>query len=512
MNINNLYNFKNPIKHFCDIDSIIFPEGIDSVSIKNLSWTEPINFRIKKNEEKYRTLKMPNVLNFVAAYEYFKDLPNFEYIQKIDKNHKRLSANVKTGDFKTGEFNIQLEIDFQRLCIYDVLVKVDIKEYYGRIYTHYIDLKGHNEQFLSNMNLGATNGLIMGNYLSLYLAEVNLSNISKDIENKISELNVNCKFSYFSDDFYFFCNKNDIETIIKIFDEVLEKYDLERNDAKKEIWTYETFNNYNIVQRNWKKLIANCNVKFNKDSNKNKLCFINQLIYRMSKLPDEKLKRIFINNFFKTKYFQELEMDKYSIKSYDYHQLCFIFKYSPESMLYSINKFNQIDKFNENTMLYNFFNVRYEEALVNNFYDEQLYYYFAIKRLGFIDLLIKFQKLIINTKNQILISYYLKDNLFVEDDIMKLRLYEDERYWFQNYHMILYSDELKKELEKNIKKYLIPKYAVKDIQKNFYMNFYKKNIQLNIPMIRDIEQVQDGINEYLLLKIEENQSSFEEEN
>ena len=89
----------------------------------------------------------------------------------MDYAHKRLSANVEIGDFESGEFDRQLENDFERLCIYDVLLKVDIKEYYGRIYTHYIDLLGHNEQYLSNMNIGATNGLIMGNYLSLYFAE-----------------------------------------------------------------------------------------------------------------------------------------------------------------------------------------------------------------------------------------------------------------------------------------------------------------------------------------------------
>lgn len=57
------------------------------------------------------------------------------------------------------------------------------------------------------MNLGATNGLIMGNYLSVYFAENNLTNISNDIEKEIEDSNIQCEISYFSDDFYFFCNK-----------------------------------------------------------------------------------------------------------------------------------------------------------------------------------------------------------------------------------------------------------------------------------------------------------------
>lgn len=84
MKLNNLYNFKNPIKNFLNIDSIIFPEDINNYSIKNLCQTRPIKFRVKKSDDKYRTLKMPNILNFRASYEHFKDLSNFESIQSID--------------------------------------------------------------------------------------------------------------------------------------------------------------------------------------------------------------------------------------------------------------------------------------------------------------------------------------------------------------------------------------------------------------------------------------------
>lgn len=36
------------------------------------------------------------------------------------------------------------------------LLKIDIKEYYGRIYTHYLDFADRSEVYLTNMNLGAT--------------------------------------------------------------------------------------------------------------------------------------------------------------------------------------------------------------------------------------------------------------------------------------------------------------------------------------------------------------------
>ena len=44
------------------------------------------------------------------------------------------------------------------------------------------------------------------------------------------------------------------------------------------------------------KLIAHCNTHYSNDSEHNKLVFINQIIYRISQLNDDKQKRVFINN------------------------------------------------------------------------------------------------------------------------------------------------------------------------------------------------------------------------
>ncbi|KAB2488382.1 RNA-dependent RNA polymerase family protein [Priestia endophytica] len=508
MKLNNLYNFKNAVKHFLDIDSLKMPENISSFDIRNLSWVDPFNFRVKKQEDKYRTLKMPNILNFVVAYEHFKDLSSFDNVQNLDPVHKRLSTNLDTGDFVSGEYDRQLEEDFNRLCVYDQLLKMDIKEYYGRIYTHLIDFENHEERYLSNMNQGKTNGLIMGNYLSLYFAESNLKNISNDIEKEIRKSGIECEFSYFSDDFYFFCNKNDTEEIIRIFDKILEEYELERNDNKKEVWTYESFNNYNLVERYWKKLIAHCNVRYDDETYNNKLYFINQLVFRVSKLDDDKLKKVFINNFFKTKYFRELDLEKYQVKNYDYHQLCFLLNLSPETMLYTVDKFKNMSNFNANK-LHKFFHVRYREALKTSFNEEQLYFYYAIKLFDFTDILEENKSSVIETNNQILISYYLRDGLFGTEEIDKLKENIDEKYWFQNYHLILYSADLLADLENSITKYLIPKRATKSRQKNSYMDFYKENILLETPIVRDISGVLEGIENYLELRIEEMEEGFE---
>ncbi|WP_160674100.1 hypothetical protein [Clostridium sp. C8-1-8] len=532
MKYNNLYNFKNPVKNFLNIDNLEFPDKVSELKLWDLCWVKPFNFRVRKQGDKYRTIKMPNILNFMRAYEYYKDMSNFNDVQCMDQVHKRLSANVETGDFKSGEYDKQLEEDFEKLCIYDNLIKVDIKEYYGRIYTHRLDFENHDERFLTCMNLGATNGLMMGNYLSLYFAELNLKNISKDIEIELNNSDIECKFSYFSDDFYFFCNKNSSEKIIKIFDHVLEKYELERNDGKKEVWNYETFNSYNMVERYWKKIMAYCNEKLIKEEKIKekyhsedfayKLYFINQIIYRISNLNDEKQKKVLINNFFKTRYFRELDLDEYQVKNYDYHQLCFIFKYSPEAMLYSIDKFSEMDRF-EKQKVKDFFKIRYKEALKEPFNEEQLYFYYAIKLMGFDDIIKNEKSLVLKSNNQILISYYLKDKEFDENEIEELKQNTDEAYWFQNYHTILYTPELLSDLDTSINKYLMPKNAFnksdddystrksKSKQRTYYMNFYKRNLKLGNSIIRDIEDATEEIQEYLELKIKEYEEVFEED-
>ena len=486
-----------------------YPKTVQEFPIDKLAWTEPINFRVRKEDDKYRTLKLPNILNFVCAYKKFMDMPEFESIQKLDIEHKRLSANLETGDFASGEYDRQLERDFNELCIYDNLIKLDIKEYYGRIYTHKIDFCGHKETYLSNMNAGATNGLLMGNYLSLYFAERNLSKISNDLEETLLTEHVNCKFTYFSDDFYFFCNQNDNDKVIHIFDKTLEKYELERSD-KKETWTYETFNNYNVTARYWKKVVAHCNQRFRADRKDNKLYFINQMVYRMSKLKDQKSKKVFINNMFKIKYFRELPLEKFQVKEYDYHQLCFIMKYSPESMLYLVDKFSVMSNFDKQK-LYRFFSVRYEEILKTNFNEEQLYYYYAIKNFGFEDIISQQKDLVVKSNNQILISYYLKDRVFDEGDFNYLKNFTDETYWFQNYHLVLYCRELFDDLDNSVKTYLVPKTAQKSKQIESYFSFYKTNLMHKRAVIRDIVGVKQEIIQYLSLKIAESESNFVKE-
>ena len=430
-----------------------------------------------------------------------KDLLFFDNPTKLDENHKRLSVNVRSGEFSIGSFEAGLKNDFEKLCIYDKLLRIDIKEFYGRVYTHLLGM-GDNERYLTDMNTGATNGLIMGNYLSLYWAEKHLSDISHDLESEFRENDIECEFSYFSDDFYFFFNDGSEQDIVRIFDRVLEKYDLERNKDKNECWDYFSYNNYNVVEKYWKKVIAICNQTRQRESQK-RLVFINQLIYRCSLLEDDKLRRVLINGFFRTKYFRkDIDLSKYTFRDYDIHQLCFLFKLSPECLLYSADRFMKLSNFDSNKFKH-FFEVRYKECLKKDFNEEQLYYFYAMKLWGFDEFLKQKTELVIHSKNQVLISYYLIEGWFSSEQIEWLKKQKKEELWFQNYHLIMYTQELFDTLDNSIDEYLLPDFAKKAVQKNAYKEFYRNNLQAKKAMILPVDEVGKELHEYLNIRFEE---------
>ena len=94
-----------------NINGINYPFGDNEIKIDNLAWTQPINFRVRKDNDKYRILKIPNVLNFICAYNRFKEYEDFLDTSEMD-SRKRLVPNVNTGDFAAGEYDLQLERDF----------------------------------------------------------------------------------------------------------------------------------------------------------------------------------------------------------------------------------------------------------------------------------------------------------------------------------------------------------------------------------------------------------------
>lgn len=526
MSLSNYYNFRNAVRHFINIDQLNYPDDIESFDpIKELCWTKPILLRVYKSSGSFRALKLPNILNYVRAYHYYKVLPNFTNVIDLDIQHKRLEANLDTGDFVSGNYNKQLDGDFVNLCNYDLLLKLDISEYYGRIYTHYLGLDKFNlgDEPLAWLNYGRTSGILMGNYLSLYFAEYMTSKISEELQLAISNEDIDCVFNYFSDDFYFFCNESDAEMISSIFDKTLTHFDFTRK-KKTEIWTYETYNEYNLLTRYWKATVRAWNLEVLKDLERNKkypksgpikhkFTFLNQLVYRLSGLKDEKSKRGFITNFFKTNHFQEIDCSDYELKPYDLHQLMFLIKSSPESLLYVTHVIKYVVDIDRDKILKDFLKARYRESLKHELHDVQLYYYYVLKELSFDDVLQEVTELVIESQNQILISYYLKDNYFTQSQVNTLKLIDGEEYWFQNYHLILFTESLYIDLDNSIKKYLLPERLTtkpNSVKEAKYINFYKTNLGNRNMIINEILQITENITDYLTLRNKETAGDFDE--
>ena len=95
-----------------------------------------------------------------------------------------MSPDLEIGEFSALSYYESLKKDIFNLTKYDNLLIMDIKSFYGRIYTHDLNFNEIKEKRVTSMNLGRTNGLLLGSYLSLFIAEKYLLRIY--INNKVT--------------------------------------------------------------------------------------------------------------------------------------------------------------------------------------------------------------------------------------------------------------------------------------------------------------------------------------
>lgn len=504
--LNNKYNFKNPIRHFFNLDDINF-DAADSVKYEGLIWTEPVKFKIFKTENSTRTINFPNILNFYKALEKFESISDFFKI-KESSSRKRVSPDLSTGEFSVMSYGEAIQKDLFNLTKYDKLLILDIKSFYGRIYTHDLgyekDAKNDTclEQRLTSLNRGKTNGLLLGSYLSLYLAEKVLLKIENQLITALEKSNIKCYFEYFSDDFYFFCNNKDIFQIKNVFSNVLDQYDLQYNDEKTLLLDFEEYSKSNNLDKQWKKVI---NHAISKDEEYNKASktknettkyptFLTQLVYRLNMISELKYKRVFINNFFKTVYFNSFVESEYTLSQSDFNYLCYIYKLMPESMLYSLNKMKKMKGFNSRQFK-EYISTRFKATLDTEKHEEQLYVYFAIKTCGYTDILSELKRQVLDSKNQVLISYFIMDKVITKEDYQSFILDPKENEWLQNYHYVLVYD-------KNQIDILIPKNVKQEKQRNSYNEFYKGNIDKGISIVRPTNNFEKAIESYIDLRLD----------
>ena len=526
MRLNYYYNFKNTIRFFMDIEQMDF----SSIQINKRSWSSPFIFRIKKDDNSYRKLQIPNIYNFKLAYDYYKgELTNFGYdferLEDLDY-HKRMEIDYDLGEFKENSYNEWQLVDYNKLIDYELLIRCDIKSFYDNIYTHYIfdEITSDKEvdKPLSHMRLGRTAGIIMGNYISLYCAELLSKRISKRFEERITELKLNCDFSYFSDDFYIFTSKNDKDKVINLFDEVLEEFELEKNEDKIKYYDYLHYTCSDVIEKYWKKITRQCksqqysqNIKIlnGKLKYNNNLFFTNQLIYRLNQLNEYREQRVFIVNFFKSEFYRNIDFSNTYFDEYNYHQLLYLIKRFPEIILYISNIFNSFDIFKSEDFISKVVRF-YIESLSSNYHDEQLYFFYLIKRLNAVNSIkdSDINNKVLKSKNYLLIGYYIIDDIFDSNEIDIIKSYNDESYWLVYYYLILHDATLYSDLDNSIQHYLIPKEANKQSIKDAYLSFYKDNLISKNEILVPLSDVEKRLDLYFEEKFKKGKTTEENSN
>lgn len=402
-NINNVYNFQNYVRFFFDIDDFYKKYRknfynqhyeLQKVGI----WREPLVFNMKKNDDELRKINIPHILSFCQGLciiesqikksnELFRDI--------VKKDYSRMSTNLKLGEFKKRNYSKCIDEDLDLLTKYDVMLKFDISRFYNSIYTHDIEIEElftkkdakKLDKVLSSFNNGRTNSLIMGNYLSLVVAEEFLTKVSNEIINKIvNDLNLeysdkekDFEIRYFSDNIFIFCHNNKKEQI----------KDLLRNN------TFLRFqirfeNGYNYLE--WK---CGNKLKFYLSKifgplvdghNRNIKDFMktwNEIIYRMSKLNTLKEQRILLLNFFRNETFLK-ELGEHLDKVYEWIKTdlkyciniateILLFLTYNDSLIVTLSSKNDLEFYCKNLLLKNF---------SSKLHDNQLYIFYFLYNMN----------------------------------------------------------------------------------------------------------------------------------
>ncbi len=165
----------------------------------------------------------------------------------------------------------------------------------------------------------------------------------------------------------------------------------------------------------------------------------------------------------------------------------------PETILYSLSRIKNIHGFNRQ-LFKDFVYSRFKSALQTEKYEEQIYFYYAIKECAIDDRLVDFKDDVMVSKNQILISYFLIDRIILKSDYQCFVDNPKEDEWLQNYHYLLVYDKSNLDL-------LIPNQAKNNKKQKSYFDFYKFNLDNNIPIVRNINKIAEDINKFVALKI-----------
>lgn len=284
---------------------------------------------IKKNELP-RKFGYPNFINFIDMRDFLLNEID-EYIKSMEENEISLSKNIKNS------FSDNRKIEQKNFNIKNSkkILKLDIQNFYGSIYTHAIDwsIRGkeicktdkRSEKFsakldkkLMSMNDGETFGILIGSTLSRIIAEIFIINI----EEKLNLKNPGKLYRFVDDYTYFYDNDEEKKEFLDELTKLLSEFNLNLNGEKTEEIEKIDYLKKNKKETIYNKIEININYYLKEEKINNIASIIYEYIYRYIEFESNNLYIMYseIEKIFKdikiydvsnkTEYFRKLKKTK----------------------------------------------------------------------------------------------------------------------------------------------------------------------------------------------------------
>lgn len=246
--INN-YVFQNKYKEYFSEDLYKIKKIIDDSIAKEKFKTLNYNIvGIFNNKE--RVISFPNIFTYAYSVKKISSAVNQNFGRLCNSQYNTMKIDFNKRKFQSNSFSQSLEEKLNLLLNkFDFMYKIDISQFYNRIYTHVFTklednrANGAIDKYIRLYNNDKTNSLLLGNVLSTLAANEIMDNmcvkIKKEFESKGIE---DYKIEYFSDQFYIYYNeKFYAQKILKIVKEIIGKsyFEFEVNEEDSVIYNHE---------------------------------------------------------------------------------------------------------------------------------------------------------------------------------------------------------------------------------------------------------------------------------
>lgn len=246
--INN-YVFQNKYKEYFSEDLYKIKKIIDDSIAKEKFKTLNYNIvGIFNNKE--RVISFPNIFTYAYSVKKISSAVNQNFGRLCNSQYNTMKIDFNKRKFQSNSFSQSLEEKLNLLLNkFDFMYKIDISQFYNRIYTHVFTklednrANGAIDKYIRLYNNDKTNSLLLGNVLSTLAANEIMDDmcvkIKKEFESKGIE---DYKIEYFSDQFYIYYNeKFYAQKILKIVKEIIGKsyFEFEVNEEDSVIYNHE---------------------------------------------------------------------------------------------------------------------------------------------------------------------------------------------------------------------------------------------------------------------------------